>query len=221
MKQIIIAISFVILFVIGYNQYINYKRFHPPANYKISPNSKIDINYFDKPFLNEYYRKIESANSHALLSWTNHHIDVRAPKKANEKTRIAVEQYNKLKADVQFYESILVQSSELKAKGYSNADIMEWQQSGVDPSKLKEFKKNNEVRESLMNTLKSRSWSVGDKGAGVYELQKLLIAKGYDMPKDGIFSSITQAAIKDFEEKNDLYPDGVIDEYALNLLLRP
>ncbi len=221
MKQLAIAFAIVILLVIGYNQYVNYTRFHPPHNYQLSANSKIDINYYDKPFLNEYYRKIASANTFALQAWTDRGIDVRAPKKSNEATQIAVASYNQLVADVQYYEAILIQSAELKTKGYSNADIQEWQNSGVDPSKLKEFRKNNEVRETLMNTLKSRTWSVGDKGAGVWELQKLLIAKGYDMPKDGIFSTITRDAIKDFEEKNDLYPDGVMDEYALNLLLRP
>ena len=221
MKQLAIAFATIIFLVIGYNQFINYKRFHPPQNYQLAANSKIDVNYYDKPFLNEYYRKIAAANSFALMQWTDKAIDVRAPKKNNEATQIAVENYNLLVADVNYYEAILIQSAELKTKGYSNADIQEWQSSGVDPSKLKEFRKNNEVRETLMNTLKSRTWSVGDKGAGVWELQKLLIAKGYTMPKDGIFSIITRDAIKDFEEKNDLYPDGIMDEYSLNLLLRP
>jgi hypothetical protein len=221
MKQLAIFLAIVILGAIGYNQFINYRRFHPAKNYEIVANNKIDLTYYDKAFLNEYYRKIGDANSYALECWVDRGIDVRAPKKSNDITNKSVEKYNQLKADVNYFEAILIQSNELKTKGYSNSDIQEWQTSGVDPSKLKEFKQNNEVRESLMNTLKSRIWSVGDKGAGVWELQKLLKAKGYDMPVDGIFSTLTKEAILDFETKNNLYPDGVIDEYALNLLLRP
>lgn len=221
MKQLAILFAIIILSIIGYNQFVNYKRFNPPANYQLKANSSIDVNYYDRPFLNEYYRKIAEVNTFVLKEWTDKHIDVRSPKKSNNASNAAVAQYQQMLADVQFYEAILLQSATLKTKGYSNADIQEWQQSGVDPSKLKEFKKNNEVRETIMNTLKSKTWTVGDKGAGVWELQKLLIAKGYEMPKDGIFSTITQSAIMDFEEKNDLFPDGVVDEYSLNLLLRP
>lgn len=53
----------------------------------------------------------------------------------------------------------------------------------------------------------------------VYELQKLLIAKGYGIPLDGVFKTATLEALRAFEVSKNLYPDGRLDALTLSFLL--
>lgn len=46
--------------------------------------------------------------------------------------------------------------------------------------------------------------SYGSRGSDVTELQKLLNKNGYNLSVDGIFGSKTQAAVKDYQQKNKL-----------------
>lgn len=50
----------------------------------------------------------------------------------------------------------------------------------------------------------------GSKGSDVTELQKLLNQNGYTLDTDGIFGSNTQAAVKDYQQKNGLTVDGIV-----------
>lgn len=50
----------------------------------------------------------------------------------------------------------------------------------------------------------------GSKGSTVTELQKLLNQNGYTLDTDGIFGSNTQAAVKDYQQKNGLTVDGIV-----------
>ena len=52
--------------------------------------------------------------------------------------------------------------------------------------------------------------SYGSKGSEVTELQKLLNQNGYTLDADGIFGSKTQAAVKDYQQKNSLSVDGIV-----------
>ena len=51
--------------------------------------------------------------------------------------------------------------------------------------------------------------SYGSKGSDVTELQKLLNQNGYSLDVDGDFGSKTQAAVKDYQQKNNLAVDGI------------
>lgn len=51
--------------------------------------------------------------------------------------------------------------------------------------------------------------SYGSQGSDVTELQKLLNKNGYNLSVDGIFGSKTQAAVKDYQQKNNLAVDGI------------
>lgn len=51
--------------------------------------------------------------------------------------------------------------------------------------------------------------SYGSKGSDVTELQKLLNQNGYSLDTDGIFGAKTQAAVKDYQQKNNLSVDGI------------
>lgn len=52
--------------------------------------------------------------------------------------------------------------------------------------------------------------SYGAKGSDVTELQKLLNNNGYNLDVDGNFGSKTQAAVKDYQQKNGLAVDGIV-----------
>ena len=52
--------------------------------------------------------------------------------------------------------------------------------------------------------------SYGSQGSEVTELQKLLNQNGYQLDEDGIFGSKTQAAVKDYQQKNNLSVDGIV-----------
>lgn len=52
--------------------------------------------------------------------------------------------------------------------------------------------------------------SYGSKGSDVTELQKLLNQNGYKLSEDGIFGKNTQAAVKDYQQKNNLSVDGIV-----------
>ena len=52
--------------------------------------------------------------------------------------------------------------------------------------------------------------SYGSQGSDVTELQKLLNQNGYQLDTDGIFGSKTQAAVMDYQTKNNLDVDGIV-----------
>lgn len=51
--------------------------------------------------------------------------------------------------------------------------------------------------------------SYGSKGSDVTELQKLLNENGYSLTVDGQYGPNTQAAVKDYQQKNNLTVDGI------------
>ena len=51
--------------------------------------------------------------------------------------------------------------------------------------------------------------SINDRGNITRIVQCLLICKGYDLDADGIFGTITQSCVKDYQAKNRLVKDGI------------
>lgn len=219
MKQIIIFLLSIIVLILGFNFYQNYKRFNVPGVEYIG-NQTIDKNYHDKNVLLSYYQAIEELNGYVRMQWSSNSIDVRNPKDDDQDTKIAVAGYTKLLGVVKFYEDNLIQSAKMKKQGLSNIDIIAFEDSGSEKSEYDSFLK----KKFLLNTFKTNpekySLKVGDYGAFVFELQKFLVKKGYNIPVDGLFRDITLKAIGEFEQKNNLLPDGKVDEVMLNYLLR-
>jgi hypothetical protein len=59
----------------------------------------------------------------------------------------------------------------------------------------------------------------GDRGSAVVTLQKALAALGFATGRpDGVFGQITAAAVVDFQQSNNLSPDGVVGTDTVRLL---
>ena len=59
----------------------------------------------------------------------------------------------------------------------------------------------------------------GDRGAAVTELQKGLAALGFATGRpDGTFGATTEAAVVDFQQSNNLPPDGIVGNETVRLL---
>lgn len=219
MKQILIVILIVILLIFGYNQYTNYKRFNSPGVDYVS-NKKIDLNYHDKSFLLNYYQAIEDLNGFVKLQWADKSIDIRNPKNDNDKTEIALLEYTKKLGIIKYYEDKLIESSELKNQGIDNKEILVFEQKGFKVNDYNKFLNRKFLIETFKSNPEKYSLRVGDNSSFIFELQKILVEKGYDIPTDGLFREVTFNTIRSFEEKNALFPDGKLDLLTLEYLLK-
>jgi hypothetical protein len=219
MKQIIITLLVVLLLILGFNLYSDYKRFHSPGSDYVSTR-KIDLNYYDSTTLENYYQAIEEVNAYVRTAWANDDVDVRNPEDDDEDTKAVVSGYTKKLGIVKLYEEKLVQSAKMKSEGLNDKDVIAFEESGFKGKDYNEFIK----RKFLMDTFKSNpekySLKVGDFNSFVFELQKILVKKGYNIPVDGLFRDITLKAVGAFEQKNGLFADGKVDAVTLDYLLR-
>jgi len=219
MKQIIITLLVVIFLLLGYNLYSDYKRFHSPGSDYVS-SQKIDLNYYDSATLQNYYQAIEDANGYVKMAWTNNDVDVRNPEDDDDATKAVVSGYTKKLGIVKLYENKLVQSAKMKSEGLTDKDVIAFEESGFKGKDYNEFIKRKFLMEAFKSNPEKYSLKVGDYSSFVYELQKILVKKGYNIPIDGLFRDITLKAVGAFEQKNGLFADGKIDAVTLDYLLR-
>ena len=59
----------------------------------------------------------------------------------------------------------------------------------------------------------------GSKGVTVRWLQRELVNDGYEIQVDGIFGSITERCVKDFQRQNHLVVDGLVGQRTISALL--
>lgn len=65
-----------------------------------------------------------------------------------------------------------------------------------------------------MQTVKLKS-----RGTYVSYLQELLVKLGYDLPATGYFGQMTDQAVRDFQQKNNLVIDGQVGLKTWTLLI--
>ncbi|MBT8303241.1 MAG: peptidoglycan-binding protein [Bacteroidia bacterium] len=216
MKQIIIFLLVVILLIISYGQYTKYKRFTPPE-YEYQLNQDIDLNYHDRSFLLDYYESVEGLNGFVITQWSANNIDVRNPEDDDKATQASVSEYSKKLGLVKYHEDQLVKSKRLKESGLANSEIKLLEEQGTTLEQHLKLQNDKRILTIFNNNIDQLK--MGKQSAFVYELQKLLVKKGYDIPLDGVYKVITKDAIMAFEEKNKLFPDGDIDQITLEALL--
>lgn len=219
MKQIIIVLLAAIVLILGYNLYSDYHRFHSPGSDYVS-NQKIDLNYHDETILQNYHQAIEDVNGFVRLSWVNNNVDVRNPDDDDDDTKALVNEYAKKLGVVKMYETRLIQSAKMKSEGLNDKDVIAFEESGYKAKDYNEFIKRKFLMETFKSNPEKYSLKVGDFSSFVYELQKILVKKGYNIPVDGLFKQTTIEALGAFEQKNGLFPDGKLDAVTLDYLLR-
>ena len=219
MKKILIFITILIVLLFSYSQYKDYQRF-TPLNADIKPDNTIDINYHNPAVLYNYYDALEKANSYMHLQWSANNIDVRNPENEDRETVLAVNNYAEKLAKVNYFEAILKQSKKLKNEGLTNKAIKDLENKGISIKEHNKREKTEKHKQLLVSMLPQKALYFGEKSAFIFEMQKLLLAKGYNIPVDGVYKKKTSNALQAFETKNNLYPDGKIDKMSLNLLLQ-
>lgn len=220
MKQIIIFLLVVILGFIAYDFYKDWDRFNAPNyEYSAADSVTIDYDYYDKMTVWNYEEAVQDLNNYVKWQWTANDIDVRSPEEDDLETQNAVTTYSKKLAKVKYLEQKLVSSANHKAKGLSNVQIK-----NLDYKELKsKMNTKSTANNPMLDLFKDQSEiskNLGSKSALIFEVQKLLIAKGYAIPLDGVFAQITSTALADFESKNNLYPDGKIDVLTFAALIK-
>lgn len=214
MKQIIIFLLIIILALVGYGKYSQYKRYNSPeVNY--TTDVKIDETYYNREFLLNYHEAIEDLNSYVMLQWTANDIDVRTPEDDDIETKNAVETYAKKLAKVKFYEQILNTSYNLKQKGLSNKEVQFLEENGLS---LETYITKNKIETIKKLFNKNTNLYNGEKNAIIYEIQKRLNTLGYSIQIDGVYRIETLNAIKSFEEKHNVLADGYLDDLTLELM---
>jgi len=219
MKGIIIFLLVIITLVMGYNQYHKYQRFHPKNVAYVSKDT-VDNSYYDPQVVMNYYEAIEMLNGYIISQWSTNRIDVRNPKKDNSATRYAINEYQKKLGKVKYYEAILMQSTVYKSKGLSNDEIKLLEQNQLSQEDIAENNRKEAFYDLFQKTVLQKTLKTGDRGPWVYEMQKRLVASGYTIAVDGNFKIETETALKDFEYKHELFPDGILDVLTLRELLK-
>lgn len=207
MKKILLGIVVITLLLITFFQYKKYRRFNPPSNYEYAISADIDVNYHDQAMVNEYYQNAVEIGAFARMKWTSESIDVRFPDDDSMEEVNASKYYNRLLSRTQFIEEKLKRSAELKGTGLSN-DQVRLVESGV-PVSLLDLMENKDAITVL---------SIGDQSRFVWELQKRLIARGYEHQLDGVFGIATQNALLTFQNDQGIYPSGAMNDEVFALL---
>ncbi|MDF9794821.1 hypothetical protein OKW21_000084 [Catalinimonas alkaloidigena] len=209
MKRLAFLVIIIALPILVYFQYSNYERFHPPSTYDYVINDSIDVHYHDQSVLQQYYKNAFEIGTFARSSWRTYEIDVQFPDQEDEQSRQAVEYYQQLLTTTAHLEDVLIYSKGLKDKGFDNQQIAEIEKQGISPRGF-----------LLQQSGLLQGLERGDKGEAVWELQRILQQKGYDLPVDGVFDVVTEDALKKYQQAEELYPSGKVDASSHHELIR-
>lgn len=210
MKRLMYLIIIIVLPVIAYFQYDHYVRHHPPVDCAYPLNEKIDTAYHDPKKVLSYYETAEAAATYARYLWKTHKIDVKKDNPSDGQVAEEMRRYRRYLATARYLEDLLLRSADWKAQGFSNEEIRYMEQNEVGPEDM-QVQKLLKGRERLQ---------VGDQNQAVMDIQKLLREKGYTLRIDGIFDQETRQRIQTFQESQELFPSGVMDDITLKALLK-
>ena len=196
-----------------YYSYTNYSHVER-LDYKIAPT--IDENYFDKIELATYKNNAIALSKMARELWIEHRIDV-SEKNPDvcKKGSLAYQEYLLLFNQTKTIEQKLTSSKELKNnESLNNSAIKEILENDYT---IGVYYTQNEARQSY-NFLKGKNTRKGSAPAEIWELQKLLNYKEFDITVDGIFNIQTDSALVSFQKSNNLYPSHICDDITLEKL---
>jgi hypothetical protein len=209
MKKLLAIIFIIGIPLLVFFQYQNYRRFHPPVNYEHPISDSIDVNYHDQALVKEYFTNAVELGAFARDQWFNHDIDVRFPDANNTAAKNAAKYYNMLASRTKMLEKKLKQSWIYKMENYSNEEIILIEK-GANP----DFIKYHVDREDFIGLGR------GDNGQAVWDLQKILNSKGFNMPVDGTFGIETENSLKAFQDSLNIFSSGILDEETFEVLFK-
>ena len=207
MKRLFYLIVIITLPIIAWFQYSQYRRFHPPKDYSFPLSDDIDAEYHDPELIKSYYLAAEEIENYASYAWNKHGVDVKMGSPMDPEEKKFVETWQKMIAAARFMELKLKNSKELKAKGMTNEQIRK-QEIGISYQL--------DAKDLLNNQVIAQQ---GQESGTVYEIQKMLISRGYDIPLDGIFKEETYQAVQKFQQTRNLFPSGIVDMLTLKSLM--
>ena len=214
MKQLIIFLLLVIAGILAYSMYNTHTRYNSPkVDYEAT--SEIDLEYYNQGAVQEYYAEVEDLNAFVMMQWTANSIDVRTPEDDDAETQNAVKKYTEKLGRVRYLETKLSKSKSLKDKGLTNASIQKLEKTGLSSADYVDHIRRASALKSFDAT---KNIYFGQKNPLVYEIQRQLKKQGFDIKVDGSYQAETQTAIKQFEEKNNLYVDGILDQTTIAVL---
>lgn len=209
MKRILILLVVISLIVIAIFQYLDYRKFNEDGSYDYVVSEKVDANYYDKSMLSDYYSTAYQIGSLAREVWFNHKIDVKAVDKGDVNSINASLAYEQLRIKAKSLESKLTESKRLKDLGFDNEAIRLIEEKGISEKNYHAYKILGD------NILKK-----GDKSEAVWELQRLLVAAGFEIPIDCMFSDQTETALKEFQKSKNIFPSGIAGMQVFKLLMQ-
>ena len=209
MKRLIIIV--LLLGLVSYItvQYLKDRRFNPPSSYEYVLSTEIDTDYFDPTVVQQYYKLALDVGSYARSLWNHDGIDVRFMDRENFESTQATDYYNTLISTVKQLEDRLIASKKYREVGYTKDETRIILETGLTPEDI-DFEKNSNLL----------GLKIGDSGALVWELQRLINTKSDSIPEDGIFNVLTRQRLREFQTKNNLFPSGEVDTKTLKALLK-
>ncbi len=210
MKRLLTLFVIIILVVIAFFQYTNYRRFTPPSVYAYQTADSLDLGFYDPAVLETYFLKAEEVGSFGRYCWKTYGLDVLGDRPHNPNDQKLVQTYQQMRAHLRHLEARLKRSSVLKKKGYDNAAIRIMDTEGLSEEAYTQ-------RQFFGN---KAYFQLNDSGTAIFEAQKKLKEQGYELPVDGYFERLTEAAIKQFQTANNIYPTGRLDDLTARLLMK-
>ena len=210
MKRLFYLIVIITLPILIFFQWSKYRRFHPPTEYTYPISEAIDDQYHDPEVVLRYYQAAEATGTYARYCWRKYRIDVKFPDLEDPEEAAKVQVYQQHLATAQALEKRLVQSATWKAQGLSQVDIQTLERTGMNPKELN-------IQRVLGGDKLVR---FGEESPSVWHIQKLLIAKGYNIRLDGIFDQETLSALNAFQAGDSLPQTYGVDEEVLEALRR-
>ena len=211
-----ILIVILLLAVVGYTykRYTRHKKYENISRLDYKPHDKIDYLYYDAQVQQTYLSNCQRLTDVAKVLWLRNDIDVTKTAKGFGQAQTQIDQYNSLLQYTKVIESRLLASRDLKEQGLTNDVIQLILDKGITIGAVQ----GEKDKVAALDFLKGKNVHSGSNATEVWEMQKLLNANDYSISIDGIFNSITDSALVDFQNKNNLYPSHVCDDITLRKL---
>lgn len=209
MKRLLFIAIVLGIIAYVYVQLTEDRRFNKLSAYDHPISENIDTEYHDQALLSEYYQKVIEIGAFARSVWRSKKHDVRQEEQGNLDESLDAKYYRSLIAEVEVIEDILESSKRYKDQGYTNEQIKLILEQGMTIEDIRLQEKYYLVGLRL-----------GSNGESVWELQRMLNARGDSIPEDGIFNLITINRLKEFQSANDLFPSGEVTESTLKALMK-